>query len=97
VSGDGRERLRLLTGFDANAGQVDYVFVSLGFTAAELKIRVAPDGADKCKVTATYRYSALAPQGNQEVAKLNADWAEQHRIHWQHGLDTMSENHGIDE
>jgi len=93
VSGDGHERLWLMTRFDANAGQVDYVFISPGFTAAELKIRVAADGPDKCKVTVTYRYSALSPQGNQEVAKVNSDWAEQHRIHWQHGLDTLGENH----
>lgn len=91
VSGDGKERLWLMTGFDANAGQVDYVFISPGFTAAELKIRLVSDGPERCKVTVTYRYSALSAQGNEEVAGVNSDWAEQHRRHWQHGLDTLAE------
>jgi hypothetical protein len=91
VSGDGRERLWLLTGFDPNTGHVDYVFISPGFSAAELKIRVAPEGDDRCKATVTYRYSALTAKGNEEVTKANSDWAEQHRAHWQHGLDNQNE------
>lgn len=97
LSGDGRERLWLMTEFDPNAGKVDYVFVSPGFTAAELKIRLAPDGARTCKVTVTYRYSALTAQGNEEVARLNSQWAEQHRIHWQRALDSLSGNRATDE
>jgi hypothetical protein len=93
ISGDGRERIWLLTGFDPNAGQIDYVFISPGFTAAELKIRVAPDSSGKCKVSVTYRYSALTPQGNQEVVRVNSDWAEEHRLHWQHSLDTLAGTH----
>jgi hypothetical protein len=50
------------------------------FTANEIKIRVVPDGEQHSKATITYRRSALAPERNDEVANLDAHWAEQHRI-----------------
>jgi hypothetical protein len=53
------------------------------FTANEIKIRVVSDGERHSKATITYRRSALAPEGNDEVAKLDADWAEQQRIQWE--------------
>jgi hypothetical protein len=56
-------------------GRLDYVVVTPMFTANEIKIRIIPDGNRRCKATITYRQSALAPKGNEEVAKLNAHWA----------------------
>jgi len=92
ISADGRERLWLLTRYDVENGRVEYVFVSAGFTAAHLKIDVSPDGGEKCKVAVSYRYSALTVQGNEEVQRVDSQWAEQHRIHWQSGLDQLAHN-----
>jgi len=82
VSSNGTERLWLLTAYDVNEGRVEYVFIAPGFTANQIKIRVVPNGDGQCKATITYRHSALAPGGNDEVEKLNPHWAEQERVHW---------------
>jgi hypothetical protein len=82
-SGHGRDRLWLLTTYDVKNGRVEYVVMTPAFTADEIKVRVVPDGEQHCKATITYRRSALTPEGNEEVAKLDAHWAEQQRIHWE--------------
>jgi hypothetical protein len=87
TSADGKERVWLVTAYDAEAGRVEYVFVASGFTANEIKIRVVPDGKRQCKATITYRHSALAPEGNEEVAKLDAHWAEEQRVHWEAAIN----------
>jgi hypothetical protein len=87
ASADGKERLWLLTAYDVKEGRVEYVFVVPGFTANEIKIQVVPDGERQCKATITYRHSALAPEGNEEVAKLDGHWAEQQRVHWETAIN----------
>ena len=87
TSADGKERLWLLTAYDMKEGRVDYVFVTPGFTANEIKIQVVPDGEKQSKATITYRHSALAPKGNEEVGKLDAHWAEQQRVHWETAIN----------
>jgi hypothetical protein len=79
----GRDRVWLLTTYDVRNGRVEYAVMTPAFTANEIKIRVAADGEQHCKATITYRRSALVPEGNEEVAKLDAHWAEEQRIHWQ--------------
>src|ERR1700730_5538906 len=64
-------------------------------TANEIKIRVVPDGEQHCKATITYRRSALAPEGNEEVAKLDAQWAEEQRIHWETAINEALAKGGI--
>lgn len=86
-SADGRERLWLLTAYEPEQGRVEYVVVVPGFTANQIKIRVVPDGEKHSKATITYRHSALAPEGNTEVAKLDAHWAEQQRTHWETAIN----------
>jgi hypothetical protein len=93
ISADGRERLWLVTNYDVENGRVEYVFMSPGFTAAHLKIAVSPDGQGKTKVAVNYRYSALSEAGNDEVRKVDSKWAEQHRAHWQSGLDQLAQAH----
>ena len=84
---DGKERVWLLTAYDVQKGRVEYVLVTPGFTANQIKIQVVPDGERQCKATITYRHSALALEGNAEVAKLDAQWAEQQRIHWETAIN----------
>jgi hypothetical protein len=87
VSSNGTEILWLLTTYDVNEGRVEYVFIAPGFTANQIKIRVVPNGDGQCKATITYRHSALAPEGNDEVEKLNPHWAEQERVHWERAIN----------
>jgi hypothetical protein len=87
ASASGKERLWLLTAYDEKQGRVEYVFVTPGFTANEIKIQVVPDGEKQSKATITYRHSALAPEGNEEVEKLDAHWAEQQRVHWEMAIN----------
>jgi hypothetical protein len=87
TSGNGSDRLWLLTTYDVDSGRVDYVVMTPAFTASEIKIRVVPDGEHHCKASITYRRSALAPEGNEDVAKLNAHWAEEQRTHWQTAIN----------
>jgi hypothetical protein len=84
---NGKDRLWLLTTYDVRNGRVEYVAITPAFTASEIKIRVVPEGEQRCKATITYRRSALAPEGNEEVAKLDADWAEEQRIHWETAIN----------
>jgi hypothetical protein len=93
-SANGKERLWLLTVYDVEHGRVEYVFVTPGFTANEIKIRVMPDGERKCKATIAYRHSALAIEGNEEVAKLDPHWAEQQRVHWEAAINAVLEKRG---
>jgi hypothetical protein len=92
---NGKDRLWLLTTYDVRNGRVEYVVVTPAFTANEIKIRVAPDGEQRCKATITYRRSALAPEGNEEVARLDAHWAEEQRIHWETAINEALAKGGI--
>jgi hypothetical protein len=87
TSGHSKDRLWLLTAYDVREGRVEYVVVIPALTASEIKIRVVPDGEKHCKATITYRRSALTPEGNEEVAKLDADWAKEQRIHWEKAIN----------
>jgi hypothetical protein len=95
TSGEGKDRLWLLTAYDVENGRVEYVVTTPAFTATEIKIRVVRDGEKHCKATITYRRSALAPEGNEEVAKLDAHWAEEQRIHWETANNKALESGGI--
>ena len=86
-AGHGRDRLWLLTTFDLRNGRVEYVVVIPAFTANEIKIRVVADGEQHCKAVITHRRSALAPEGNEEVAKMDAHWAEEQRLHWERAIN----------
>jgi hypothetical protein len=87
ASGHGKARLWLLTTYDVRNGRVEYVVVTPAFTADEIKIRVVPDGEQHCKATITYRRSALTPEGNEDVAKLDEHSAEEQRIDWQSAIN----------
>ena len=86
---DGKERLWLLTTYDIEQGQVEYVVLAPGFTANQIKIRVVPDGENRCQATVTYRHSAVGPDGNHEVEKLDAHWAEQQKVHWESAINGL--------
>ncbi len=88
-SANGIERLWLLTSYDVDRGHVEYVFVTPGFTANEVKIQVVPESEKRCKATITYRHSALAPEGNVEVEKLNDHWAAEQRVHWEAAINSL--------
>jgi hypothetical protein len=66
---------------------VEYVVMTPALTANEIKIRVVPDGEQHCKATVTYRRSALVPEGNEEIAKLDAHWAKEQRVHWETAIN----------
>jgi hypothetical protein len=87
TSGHGRNRLWMLTRYDVRDGRVEYVVMTTALTANEIKIRVVPDDEQHCEATITYRRSALTPDGNDEVAKLDAYWAEEQRIHWERAIN----------
>ena len=84
---DGKERLWLLTVYDLSQGRVEYAFIAPGFTANQIKIQVTSDGERQCKAAITYRHSAITPEGNEEVTKLDAHWAEQERVHWEEAIN----------
>jgi hypothetical protein len=89
TSANGRERLWLVTAYDVKAGRVEYVLLTPGFTANEIKIQVLPNGRNQSKATITYRHSALTAEGNEEVAKLDTHWAEQERVHWESAINSI--------
>ena len=94
TSSDGKERLWLLTAYDVKEGRVEYVWIAPGFTANEIKIRVLPNDGGHCQATITYRHSALAPEANAEVAKLDANWAAQQRVHWETAISEALSKEG---
>jgi hypothetical protein len=89
TTANGIERLWLLTTYDVKRGRVEYVFVTPGFTANEIKIQVLPVGEKQCKATITYRHSALVPKGNEEVAKLDTHWGERQSAHWETAINAV--------
>jgi hypothetical protein len=95
TSADGKDRLWLLTTYDPGNGRVEYVVVAAAFTANEIKVRVIPDGEQHSKATITCRRSALAPEGNDEFAKLDAHWAERRRIHWETAINEALAKGGV--
>jgi hypothetical protein len=97
ASGYGKARLWLLTTYDVRNGRVEYVVMTPGVTANEIKIRVVPEGEQHCKATITYRRFALAPEGNEEVAKLDAHWAEEQQVHWETAINEVLAKGGIHE
>jgi hypothetical protein len=95
TTSDGRDRLWLLTTYDPGNGRVEYVMITPAFTAGEIKIRVLSDGERHSRAMIMYRRSALAPEGNGEVAKLDAHWAEQQRTHWETAINEALIKGGI--
>ena len=93
----GADRFWLLTTYDVANGRVDYVVMAPAVIANEIKIRVVPDGEQRCKATITYRRSALTLEGNEEVAKLDAHWAEEQRVHWEMAINEALAKGGIDD
>ena len=89
TSADGRERLWLLTTYNVEQGRVEYVVVVPGFTANQIKIRVIPEGENHSQATITYRHSAISQDGNTEVAKLDAHWAQQQQVHWESAINGL--------
>ncbi|HEY4281690.1 MAG TPA: hypothetical protein VGM62_01415 [Chthoniobacterales bacterium] len=88
-STNGEDRLWLLTTYQPQQGRVEYVIVIPGFTANQIKIEVVPEGEKRCKAIVTYRHSALAPEGNNEVTELDSHWAEMQRIHWEMAVNAV--------
>jgi hypothetical protein len=95
TNGHGKDRLWLLTTYDVTNGRVEYVVITPALTTDEIKIRVVPDGEQHCKATITYRRSALAPEGNEEVSKLDAHWAKEQWIHWETTINEALAKEGI--
>ena len=89
TSANGQERLWLLTTYNVEQGKVEYVVITHGFTANQIKIQITPDGEKQSKATITYRHSALAPEGNEEVGKLSPDWAAHQRVHWESAINSV--------
>src|SRR5205814_9564528 len=85
----GQERLWLLTTYNVEQGKVEYVVITHGFTANQIKIQITPDGEKQSKATITYRHSALAPEGNEEVGKLSPDRAAHKRDHWESAIKSV--------
>ena len=92
TSGHSGDRLWLLTTYDATKGRVEYVVVTPSLVASEIKIRVVPDGKQHCRATIIYRRSALVPEGNEEVAKLDSNWAKEQQIHWEEAMNKALAN-----
>src|SRR4029077_2673712 len=93
--GHGRDRLWLLTTYEVGNSRVEYVVVTPTFTTNEIKIRVVPDGEQNVKARITYRRASLVPEANEEVAKLDAHWAEEQRIHWETAINEALAKGGI--
>lgn len=89
TSANGQERLWLLTTYNVEHGEVEYVVITPGFTANQIKIQITSDGEKQSKATITYRHSALAPEGNEEVRKLSPDWAAHQRVHWESAINSV--------
>ena len=85
--GHNKDRLWLMTAYDIKEGRVEYVILTPALTVSEIKIRVVPDSEQHCKAMITYRRSALTPEGNEEVAKLDTHWAQQQQIHWEKAIN----------
>jgi hypothetical protein len=83
----GRERIWVVTEYDAKQGRVSYVFVTPGFAVTTLKIRLQPDGHGRSKAIVTYYFSAMVPEANGEVNQHNRQWARQQRIHWETAIN----------
>ena|SRR6266480_2253589 len=84
-------RLRVrLSGVSKSARLVPaIVVITHDFTANQIKIQITPDGEKQSKATITYRHSALAPEGNEEVGKLSPDWAAHQRVHWESAINSV--------
>jgi hypothetical protein len=89
ANNQGKERIWLVTEYDANAGRVGYVLITPGIALATIKIRVQPDGDRHSKATITYAFAALAPEGNAEVNQHDAHWAEKQRGHWETAINAV--------
>ena len=83
----GRERVWVMTEYDAKEGRVSYAVVTPGFAVTTLTIRLRPDGNRRSKATIMYYCSAMVPEANGEVNQHDRQWAEQQRIHWERAIN----------
>ncbi len=88
---DDKEKLWVLTTYLPKEGRVEYVCVTPGHSVNQIKIRVISTGVRQSKATVTYRRSAIAPAGNDDVRRLTTSWAEHQRKHWQGAINAVLE------
>ena len=85
----------MLTTYLPKEGRVEYVCVTPGFSINQIKIRVVSAGPRQSKATITYRRSAIAPEGNDDVRRLTASWAEHQRRHWEGAINAVLEKGSV--
>ena len=83
----GPERIWIMTVYDEKEGRIEYVVVTPGVTANEIKIRISSQRNDRSQATVSYRKTALSAEGRTEVEKLDAAWSEQQRNHWETAIN----------
>ena len=83
----GYEQVWVLTEYDVAAGRVAYVILTPGYDVKEIQIRVVADGPSRSKATVTYRDSALVERANDDVRRLDAQWAAEQSRHWEAAIN----------
>jgi hypothetical protein len=85
----GKESSWILTEYDTKEGRVSYAFITPGFSATALRIRIRADGPGRSKVLVTYSVAALAPEANDQVNQHDTGWAQQQRHHWENAINAV--------
>jgi len=90
----------VLTEYDPEAGRVSYVVHEPELMVSEIKVRLTPAGARKCRAAVSYRRTALAARANEAVAALDANWAAAQGPLWEAAVNAVlsraarGESHG---
>src|ERR1700740_3162829 len=75
----GKERIWVVTDYDANEGRIGYAFVTPGFAVPSLGIRFKRHHDGRRKETVTYSFMAMVPEATDYVNQHDAHWAQQQR------------------
>jgi len=58
--------------FDTAAGVAEYVAITPGERVTQVRVTVAPDDPRRSTATVRYTWTALSPEGNEEIARQEA-------------------------
>jgi len=88
---DGTETTWIITRYDPVKFEIAFAWVRPQLLATRLEILLAPAGHDRTHSHIRYAYTALSPEGEQELEGMNAGWFERRMRGWETAI-----NHYLD-
>jgi hypothetical protein len=83
----GLDTVWVITECDPAAFRIAFVWLRPGLMTCQIQIALARAGAEKTAAHILYTYTALSPQGNEEIAGCTRQWFENKMESWEQAIN----------